>query len=697
MKLRLLLSMTLALGCGGPKGEGAELVEATDTGTGPVTDPGTDTGGPPVDPGCDAPVLVAVPEPAQLVGPLGPIVVAADAAVEVSVVGAGSIAGTLVVEPDAGEVIFDDLSTEVVGPLSLTFATDGCDETATTSFVVGAERTYEPVFLETGRVGVEYSDGLMADVTRALPDGLRLESGVVFGVPETEASVVVSAARLEDDVVVRLRVHLAVVDGDARLPEMVPEEPGAWSVLEEERYVDAIETSRGVRTDVAVWVTRPDGPGPFPMVAFHHAAHYPADIYDDYSSLHQHWASHGFIVASVDSSSNVSGVSQSWQNLVDMSTFQLAAADMMVAASQDAASDLYGMVDADQVFVSGHSRGGGASLISLWARPSLMGAICFEQVTPLQAPGQDWDDAERNGDRPLPERPVLIFSAANDLDEAWPLVDVAFDQLTGPATLVTLHGTNHEYTYDADTPGSYTSGSEISFAERHALDQRWSTAFLLRHTTADVGWDALLHGRDGLQSDLSAPGVSTHSRLRMDTELLVDDFAGVSDENLLGGVNRSVALDTDANEPPYTDGLQSAGRGGTTAEVIATWTTARHLAWSDPAGSVAFELGAPLDLSAQQSLVFRVARDCPPPTARCETGAVDFDVVLTDASGARLAVPVSSRMGDKGIVGRHWSNAIVPLDDFSGVDLSSVVAVELDLGTLGWDAGDLWLDDVRFE
>ena len=78
-----------------------------------------------------------------------------------------------------------------------------------------------------------------------------------------------------------------------------------------------------------------------------------------------------------------------------------------------------------------------------------MGAVCFEQVSPLQAPNQDWDDPARNGNRPFPERPVLIFSAANDLDEAWPLVDSAFDQLTGPSTLVTLHGTNHEYTYDA--------------------------------------------------------------------------------------------------------------------------------------------------------------------------------------------------------------------------------------------------------
>ena len=646
---------------------------------------------------CVAPTLDQAPALAQRVGPLDTMVLRAEGSVAVEVLSGGTLAGTVLVDPVAGEAVFSDLSTDAAGVWTLSFSEVDCEEATTVSVVVGTEVHYEPVFLETGRVGVEYADGLSADVVQDLPAGLTLSSDTVYGVPESPSEVVFSAARLNDSVATRLRVHLPIIDGLEGLPDIVPEDDGDWAVIEEARLIDSITTSRGERTDVAVWVTRPDGTGPFPMVAFHHAAHYPADIYDHYTSLHRHWASHGFIVASVDSSANVIGVPQSWQNLSDMSAFQLAAADMMLAESADPTSDLFDAVDSDRVFVSGHSRGGGASLISLWARPSLMGAVCFEQVSPLQAPNQDWDDPARNGNRPFPERPVLIFSAANDLDEAWPLVDSAFDQLTGPSTLVTLHGTNHEYTYDADTPGSYTSSSSISFDERHALDQRWSTAFLRRHAYGEIGWDALLHGPEGLESDLSTPGVSTHSRLRIDTEILVDDFAGDTEENLMGGENASVALDTDTNAPPYTAGLTAAGRGGTIAEVIAEWTTARHLTWSDPAGTVSFGLGEPLDLMAQQSVVLRIARDCPPPTAVCETGWVDFDVVLTDAAGTRVAVPVTTGLGEKGIVGRHWSNAILPLDAFSGVDLSSVQTVELDLGTLGIEAGDLWIDDLRFE
>ena len=64
----------------------------------------------------------------------------------------------------------------------------------------------------------------------------------------------------------------------------------------------------------------------------------------------------------------------------------------------------------------GHSRGGGASLISLWREPMLAGAICFEQVSPLQTPSQNWDAPDRNGDRLFPARPLLIFSAADDAD-----------------------------------------------------------------------------------------------------------------------------------------------------------------------------------------------------------------------------------------------------------------------------------------
>ena len=52
----------------------------------------------------------------------------------------------------------------------------------------------------------------------------------------------------------------------------------------------------------------------------------------------------------------------------------------------------------------------------------------------------------------------------------------------------------------------------------------------------------------------------------------------------MGGENASVALDTDTNAP-RTPLVSAAGRGGTIAEVIAQWT-GRHLAWSDPVGTV---------------------------------------------------------------------------------------------------------------
>ncbi len=658
----------------------------------PSSDTGDWTG-----PGCAAPSLAQAPPLAQLIGPLDPIVLRSDGPVAVTVLSGGTLSGTTRVDPMDGEVVFGDLSTDAAGVWELSFTEAGCEAATTVSLVVGTEVHYEPVFLETGRVGVEYADGLRADVVQDLPAGLSMSGGTVYGIPESTSEGIFSAARIEGMAATRLRVHLPIVDGLEPLPAVVPEAEGDWTVIEEVRLIDSVTTSRGEQTEVEVWVTRPQGPGPFPMIAFHHAAHYPADIFDQYTVLHRHWASHGFIVASVDGSSNVLGVAQSWQNISDMSTFQLAAADMMLAESADPASDLSGAVDPDLVFVSGHSRGGGASLISLWERPSLMGAICFEQVSPLQTPNQDWDDPARNGNRPYPERPVLIFSAANDLDEAWPLVDSAFDQLTGPSTLVTLHGTNHEYTYDADTPGGYTSASAITFDERHELDQRWSTAFLRRHAYGEVGWDALLHGPEGLETDLSRPGVSTHSRLRIDAEILVDDFGGDAAENLLGGENTAIALDANTNAPPYTAGLTAAGRGGIIAEVIAEWTTARHLAWSDPAAAVSFGLGEPLDLTSQHSVILRIARDCLPPPAACETGRVDFDVVLSDAAGGRVAVEVSTGLGEKGIVGRHWSQAILPLDAFAGIDLTSVLTVELDLGTLGIEAGDLWIDDLRFE
>ena len=638
----------------------------------------------------------------------------------------------LVVSPEAGLTVAEAtlsagearITVEVgaVGDAAIELRGEG--SCTVTPAVVGPVRAGEtiqsqPVFLPAARVGSEWGaaipDWPVDALVGATPSWLDVDpaTGWAMGVPEAEGPVDVEIVGWLGDDLDRRVVRFGVFDADdaQEPPPDQPSEPGPHAVDSTLLAIPSITSTAGTFAEVPLLVTYPsDGAGgvaegTFPLVAFHHAAHYPADIFDHYTALHEHWASHGIVVASVDSQVNVSGVSQSWDNLSNMSTFQRAAVDHMLEESATAASMFAGRVDGDRLVVSGHSRGGGASLISLWEDPRLLGAICFEQVSPLQTPDQDFGDPTGNGDRPLPAKPILFFAGAEDRDEPWPLVDTAFGQATGPAAFVTLLGANHEDTYDEDTPGGTTSTSDIPIEDRHDLDQHYSTAFLARFAFDDLAHDASLFGADGLSSDLSALGVVVHGRRYMASTVWVDDFEEEDPSvSLLGGAVTADGLAANDNGHPFTAGLAAAGRGDERADYIGAWTGARHLSWSDASPWLTFATtpdGSGLDLSGQQRLLLRVHQECDPPGGwsdpGCPTVRTTVAVILRDAAGFEAEVDLDEGLGANGLVGRHDSGAILELHDFAGVDLGAVTAIELRFDATSPADGDLWLDDLRIE
>jgi hypothetical protein len=631
----------------------------------------------------------------------------------VTFAGASSIA--------AGDgVTFFGLSADGEGRLDVSIVGAGaCPLRATLcSLLVSDSLTVVPAFLAAAREGTFFTESLEAtpEILGSLPPGLEVGGGTLSGVPTLAGTYILDAALWASDGLELLRTRLSVlpsVDDALPDPTIVPSDPGPYPTESLDLTIPSITVSHGTYSSVRMRVTVPsDGSGDlpegtFPVISFHHAAHSPVTIYDRYTDLHEHWASWGVIVASVDSSVNVSGRSQSWQNLEDMSTFQLAAAEQIRALGSDSSSPLFGHVDGERVFVSGHSRGGGASLISLWRDPTLLGAIVFEPVSPLQTPYQDWTDPDGNGDRPFPVRPILMLVGSLDADEPWPLPDLSYEQTEGPAAVVTIEGANHEDTMDAGTPGGVTSTSTISREERHDLDKHYSTAFLSRfggvgHEEGEISLDASIFLPEGLMSDLSSEGVCVHGRRFVSSEIVLDDFQDPDhpDVNALEGANVGSGLLTNANDEPYAEGLEAVGRYDERGTRIGTWGRARRLAWDVAASALRMEfdpIGAPFDLSADDVLAMRVARYCPPPGRLCPDEDVDFDVVLVDSDGNRASEALSHGMGELGIVGRSWSTARLDLDDFPGVDLSRVVAVELDLSSMGWEGGEVWVDDVRVE
>ncbi len=192
-------------------------------------------------------------------------------------------------------------------------SSDGGTDTAGTGSTGGTPADvdrYEPVFLPGARAGVAYASMLPSASTYELvegdvPPGLSLDpaTGTVTGTPDAEGIHEFTVSADTSGEIVGFDVQLPVYPSDESGITTTddPSLPGPFEVSRTIVTIPSATVSTGTWSDIEVLVTHPatqaDGDtlpdGPFPLIAFHHAAHTPPDIFDDYGELHEHWASHG--------------------------------------------------------------------------------------------------------------------------------------------------------------------------------------------------------------------------------------------------------------------------------------------------------------------------------------------------------------------------------------------------------------------
>src|SRR5262249_30459744 len=123
-----------------------------------------------------------------------------------------------------------------------------------------------------------------------------------------------------------------------------------------------------------------------------------------------------------------------------------------LAATQGDA--LFGVVDNENVFLSGHSRGGGATQASHARSLALhiKGGIYFMAFDLRYS-----DQVVAPTTQPLypianqaPRLPALIISAENDGDLVYPFADEFIDRATGPTTFATIYGATHQDMTDSE-------------------------------------------------------------------------------------------------------------------------------------------------------------------------------------------------------------------------------------------------------
>jgi dienelactone hydrolase len=413
-------------------------------------------------------------------------------------------------------------------------------------------------------------------------------------------------------------------------------------------------------------------------------------VYDRYDHLLRRWASRGFVVATVDAPELVwvDGrlVNASLNNLNAMSEDQRAAIAHFKERAVDPGFPLAGHVDVNRVVVAGHSRGGGASLITARAEPSVVGGILIKPLDPLGTVG-----GETTWNVPLPPKPFLLIIGGADGDLPYPLVDFLYERRSGPMVAPTILGSLHSWSCDASCPPEEGAVPGIPREQDWAVTNAFAAAFLAYVGRGDLSAASLLFGPAALSTHLAGQGVLVRSD-RAAAPLVVDDFqAATPGRNRLGLPASDRQMLWSADEPSLITALRGLPDGYELyralyerPELLAR-SVAHRLQWSGDDAEYGSALGG-LDVRGRAAFLFR---------ARTDEGTLAADrlaVRFRDSEGQTVLVPAAGHTGDNGL-GPRFSDVIIPLAEIRGLDLAQLDTVELTFA----GAGSVLVDDLRFE
>lgn len=464
-------------------------------------------------------------------------------------------------------------------------------------------------------------------------------------------------------------------------------------------------------------------PSPAPLVVHHRGRGF---LYDDYDTLGNHLASYGFIFVSVEDYQSVFtplsgyptytpydnpqppwGSGPPYGDIArahcSASFFQEAALNRILARNASSADVLFNRIDVSNVFMSGHSRGGGATHYSHHRNLNLR----IKGVIYFMAFDLRWfsEFVSGSGAAPAysavptvqPRLPSLIIAGENDGDLVYPICDELIDRAAGPATFATIYGGNHNYLGDV---GVSTDGAPyISQAQQHARIFNLVVAFLKRWTALDLSLEGMLYNNHFAGSN----EVGVTAWRNMNETLVVDDNQDSNNStNSIGGANTlsSGTMATNASIYPATGNFASLGlrhnRLTLNAATTTTFTT------TIPAASQ--------DRTRNRRFILRMGSV---DTASAVKGFdwVTVRVRLTDAQNDNATITLFDRTaqnstylpdytGTQNVYDR-FVEANVLLSAFTtanpSLNLNQLSNVQLIFETASGSSRQLYFDDMRFE
>lgn len=407
--------------------------------------------------------------------------------------------------------------------------------------------------------------------------------------------------------------------------------------------------------------------GKLPVVVFTHANNFYCTAFELYKNLHNHWASWGFVVVSVDSTdANCRRTSK--ENLQLRSDAQIAALEEVLSWDETVFQGL--TIDEDYVFFSGHSRGGGASFLSAEAYPLTRGVITLQ--------GNDLRSIGFSSET-LRDYPVLGISASDDKDLKYPHPDLMEDQLGGEYTWVTLFDAIHAYTGDSLRIRK-TDDPKVEREEQQAATFYFTTAFLDRHTKLAWDWSkvstaAVLmshHGAEKLTTEIYAHGAAL--RWRRDVEhVWIDTFEERGATlNLLGGDVESDGLDAEVVKTYRPDENPTSGRFSRASALRLR---------TESEGRYTTHMPEPLLIDSDWTLNARVKLGN-------ESGLERLGLTIVTTEG-EIQLDALEFIGPMPLT-KWYTQLQVPLEEFV-TDETEIVALRFDV-----EAGEVFVDDLRF-
>lgn len=612
------------------------------------------------------------------------------------------------------------------------------------------------VALKSVRVNSPYSDsvayaapstatGFVLNAGSSLPAGLSLDttSGAITGTPTTAGSYEFDIyATLSGGQAQMLRCALAVFTaGETEIvngQNFTAAGPHATTGPVSEAYsftssYDNTTYPQGTSFNCRIQYYYPNfttAPSPAPVLLHHRGRGFNMV---DYDMLGAHIASYGIIFVTIEdyqsfwdgggsgqSPNSTYDTSAPERGMQSASAFQEGVMQWVLAKNGQTGHALNNRVDEEKIFVSGHSRGGGATHGShVRSQPytfngtqrqsfNIRGTIYFMAfdlrffTSTVTGSSTVYPIATAQ-----PRLPSLLIAAENDGDLIYPICDQLIDRATGPTTFATIYGGCHNWLGDSN-PAETGSNPYIP-SPQVQKDRIFNlvVAFIKRWSNLDLSLDGLLYNNEKAGS--SEVGI-TAWRNMAERVVLDNHQGGNKNVNTLGGANTLSSGTWSTSSSIYP----STGYG----DNFPSLSLRHNILTLSPSTTSTYASNIPAasqDLSRTRRFMFRIGSvDYTNETAK-GFDWVTVRVRLTDAQNDVATVTLFDRSAPSGTylpdypgsgsnVYDRFVEANVLLSSFTtanpNLTLSQLSKVELVFET-GANASvasrQLYFDDLRFE